>query len=73
MPAQWSGDVDVDVHAGLQRDTGIAQDEAHAHGARGEVDFRKDLIDAAVEVASGICVDRDLRRESPGLRRPTSV
>ena len=60
LAAQRSGDVDVDVHAGLQHDAGIAHDEAHAHGARGRIYLRKNLIDASAEFASGVGVHRHL-------------
>ena len=34
LPAERRGDVDVDVHAGLQRNARIAQDQPDAHGSR---------------------------------------
>ena len=60
LAAQWRGDIDVHVHAGLQRNTGIAHDETHTYRARSDVDMRKDLIDTAAEFAPRIGVHRYL-------------
>ena len=67
-----TADADVDVHAGLERDSRIVENEAHPHSARCEIDLRQDLIDAPVERAAGIGIDRDRGRRSR-LQAPTSV
>ena len=58
LTAKWNRNADVDVHARLERDSRIVENEAHGYGARRDVDLRQDLINASFERTSWIGINR---------------
>src|ERR1039457_3245390 len=57
LTAKWNRNADVDVHARLEGDSRIVENEAHGYGTRRDVDLRSDLINASFEHTSLIGIN----------------
>ena len=61
LPSQRDSNRDIHVHAGLQHEAGITEDEPRPHGARHGINLRKNLVNPPGKAPARICIHGDRR------------